>query len=709
MEILIKFISELILHFFAHDPLLDIDKLIINVLFYMLFYKQLYGKNSINTQTLITSYDDIITAYITNIKLKYNFDLIKLNHAINKKIITLFVSEQIYKTRYNIIEFIYNIGRTRKELKQHKKILSDMFTPSITANYIISYIRETKVRYTKAINLFSGTGSLVLHILNYISDYKNLTLVDNDSDMNIISSLNFKLFNNIDMDGNILNTDIIHDNEINNSYDLVIADIPIDIKNLIHAKCCNRIKQFKIRGTKSEPLIIQLIMSILAPNGLAIIVVPDSMLFSDSQQHVMTRKYLYENFNIKKVIACQNKKSILIFSNEENANDIILTDLDKSYSLNINEQLTIDNNYSLYYYNYNLIRQQVIQTQPFGLQRLDSLEKESSNNELSNNGLSNNELSNDSFSNNTLTNTSDRETFNNQQTIIPSRNTQLDTNTSLNVQFKNIVNLITTLKDVQTDPNTEYLYMNKLNNLKIDKISNLTEGSFEYIFQTKNESIYMQKYLNNHMMKIFERDRMSLTKGKTAQIDTNVLNNYILNIPPYQLQQTVSKYIDQNNTVIQSNNNQIALLEKIKNIKFNEALHNIQTYKLKTLVSIRHLTEQPDQTIVINRNSNMAGTVSYGTNISNTTNLYYIRPLDPDDIDNRYLYYILKSKEHILETLSRVHHTIQLSKSSLENLDINIPNIHTQKNIVNMCYQYDNKIESLNNLNKNLTFDDFFE
>ena len=283
----------------------------------------------------------------------------------------------------------------------------------------------------------------------------------------------------------------------------------------------------------------------------------------------------------------------------------------------------------------------------------------------------------------------------------------------MNVQFKNIIRLMTNLKEVQTEPepepNTEYLYINRFNNLKIDKISNISEGSFDYIFQTKNESIYMQKYLNNHIMKIFERDRMSLTKGKTAQIDTNVLNNYILNIPPYQLQQTVSKYIDQNNTVIQSNNNQIALLEKIKNIKFNEALCNVPTDKLKSLVSIRHQTDQPEQTIVINRNSNIAGTVSYGTNISNTTNLYYIRPLDSDDIDNKYLYYILKSKEHILETLSRVNHTIQLSRSSLENIDINIPNMHIQKNIVNMCYQYDNKIGSFIDLNKNLTFDDFFE
>ena len=56
-----------------------------------------------------------------------------------------------------------------------------------------------------------------------------------------------------------------------------------------------------------------------------------------------------------------------------------------------------------------------------------------------------------------------------------------------------------------------------------------------------------------------------------------------------------------------------------------------------------------------------------------------------------------------------MHNTIQLSKTSIESLDIAMPNITIQNMILNMCEQYENKIESLKDLNKNLTFDDFFE
>ena len=344
MEKVIKIISELLIHILNSGSQANIEDITINVLSYMIFYKQLYGKNDLTIPQFIRSYDDLITRHINKIKSEYDYEIVKLSGVINKKIVENCLSEELYTIRYNILECIYNIGKTKKELKQYNKTLIDMFTPSEITNYIIKQIRETKIKYNNVINLFSGSGSMVVNLSNCLSEYHNLALVDNNSNMNIISSLIFRLFNDFDISDKILNTDIIHDNIIIGKYDLIIADIPVDIKNLIHAKCCNKIKQLKIRGTKSEPLILQFIMSILDENGIALIVVPDSMLFGESQQHIQTRKYLFENFNIKKVISCPNKKSILIFSNNNNRTNIILSNLDSTYELKINEEMLLKKN-----------------------------------------------------------------------------------------------------------------------------------------------------------------------------------------------------------------------------------------------------------------------------------------------------------------------------------------------------------------------------
>ena len=42
--------------------------------------------------------------------------------------------------------------------------------------------------------------------------------------------------------------------------DVILANEPFGLKNITHAECCERIKELKIRGTKAEPLFLQLMM-----------------------------------------------------------------------------------------------------------------------------------------------------------------------------------------------------------------------------------------------------------------------------------------------------------------------------------------------------------------------------------------------------------------------------------------------------------------
>ena len=108
-----------------------------------------------------------------------------------------------------------------------------------------------------------------------------------------------------------LYTDIaIEDNPPLNA-DVILANEPMGLVNILHAECCDRIKDLKIRGTKAEPLFLQLFMEALNENGRCAVVVPDGVLFNDSNLHQGTRKKLIEEFNLVKVITLNDKEFFL--------------------------------------------------------------------------------------------------------------------------------------------------------------------------------------------------------------------------------------------------------------------------------------------------------------------------------------------------------------------------------------------------------------
>jgi restriction endonuclease S subunit len=104
---------------------------------------------------------------------------------------------------------------------------------------------------------------------------------------------------------------------------VILANMPFGLKGIKHAECCERVNNLKIRGTKSEPLFLQLMMVSLALGGRCAVVVPDGMLVNSSSCHNDTRKYLLDHFELKRVIKMNGqyfmntgiKPSILFFEN----------------------------------------------------------------------------------------------------------------------------------------------------------------------------------------------------------------------------------------------------------------------------------------------------------------------------------------------------------------------------------------------------------
>lgn len=161
-----------------------------------------------------------------------------------------------------------------------------------------------------------------------------------------------------------------HNDTILEKADIILANEPMGLKNIIYAECCERIKNMKIRGTKAEPLFLQLFMSALNDGGRCAVIVPDGVLFNESALHSGTRKYLVENFNLKKVVSLNDgfflntwvKTSILFFTKdgqptkEVDFSQICLKDdqLVETSVVKVSYQQIKDTKYSLFVNKYNV-------------------------------------------------------------------------------------------------------------------------------------------------------------------------------------------------------------------------------------------------------------------------------------------------------------------------------------------------------------------
>jgi len=114
-------------------------------------------------------------------------------------------------------------------------------------------------------------------------------------------------------------------------FKVILANMPFGVKGLIYKDCCKRVKDIGINGTKSEPLFLNLMMAALDEDGRCAVVVPDGVLVNNSNQHNGTRKYLLDNFELKRVIKMKGQffsntgiqPSILFFENTGNPTNVV--------------------------------------------------------------------------------------------------------------------------------------------------------------------------------------------------------------------------------------------------------------------------------------------------------------------------------------------------------------------------------------------------
>jgi hypothetical protein len=641
-------IKKIIQELYDKNINMDLNSFIMNIYLYLLLIKQL--KNDKNKN--IINYYKI---FIEDMNTKYNFQIKNISMD---KLQNLIMEQILIYIEYDTINLIAEIIKSIKELKIFHQDINNYIVDVNSHKLLLKLINNdpNNKPNNKIINLFSKFGSYIHLLMNKNINYDSITLSDNNIFMINLTSIIFNINNVLNI--NIIHTDVIYDNHIKDKYNIVIADIPSNIHNLIHAKCSERIKQYKLRGTKSEPLIIQLIISLLDDGSSAYIIVQNSMLFGESNQHIQTRKYLIENYNIEKIISLNNNKSLLIFKLDKNPTSdinfyniksynntfICKVDLDIEFIININKNQLIDNNYSLYCHNYQIKKNQIESIKNNFCELKDIINIYSYDDYIKNPSI-------------------------------------IDTNTNILIAYRTV----------------------------LFKISNIEQiPIFDYIFITKNETTYMQKYLNNYLITYFMKNNHLIIRGKTKQLDIDKINKLTILFPSINIQNHIIKYINQIDINITSNNKQINTLEDIKIEYIQNKISYLPTKKISEICTIKHSSSNID-TIVINKNSNLAGTVNLTTTEEQSLNKYYLTINNLDNFLNKYIYLYLKVIESNLIEQSKLNNTIQLSKNRLENIDIPIMTLDQQQNCIQFCEHIDNKINSYLNMNNNMYFIELFD
>jgi restriction endonuclease S subunit len=223
--------------------------------------------------------------------------------------------------------------------KSAMRDLGQFFTDRKVCNYMVN-LCEPKVlpdnRAESVLDPTMGTGGFLTSYVKYLKtnghtiDWSKMQddVVGCDIDEFVVSIGEINMY----LSTGILFNRISHRDSLQNDvgepdqrlkFKIILANEPFGVKGLKFADSCKRVKDLGINGTKSEPLFLNLMMAALDKDGRCAVVVPDGVLVNNSKQHNMTREYLLDNFELKRVIKMKGQffsntgiqPSILFFEN----------------------------------------------------------------------------------------------------------------------------------------------------------------------------------------------------------------------------------------------------------------------------------------------------------------------------------------------------------------------------------------------------------
>lgn len=484
--------------------------------------------------------------------------------------------------------------------------------------------------------------------INWVDHHTKIVGVQTNVLINDLTRLNL-LFRAEKLNTNIINNDLLIDDIKwpNQMFDLIFFDLPYGLHNIIHANCCQKVKKLKLRGTKSEPLLLQYIMMSLNKNGRALVIVPDSLLFSDSVQPIETRKYLLENFNIKKIIQIDesfyrikgNKCSVIYFENTGKTKEINFSKVSLINANVVEENITtvqinlIKNNiYSLYYKLY--------------------LETTNHNNKIK------------------------------------------------YEKVKDLFNIYTDISKI-TNQSTDILAIDKYykNNYSVQFFNSIPEKEYAFYFvEIKEPNGFFIRYLEYFLKNRYEK----IVKGKMNQYDISKIENLEIPVLSKEKQSAISNYIELTNKIIQDNLDKILTINKLKSCIF-DTIQLDETTQIDQVCHIYISAEvSKNKLIGIIKNGLTAGTVYLVESNQPLSNNSHYLDIKDNNYDIEYIYHYLKYKENKLLELAQLTPQPTISKSTMLSFNIPVMDLDKQSQILSYCRDFDNNISMYVQDNKNI-------
>jgi len=231
--------------------------------------------------------------------------------------------------------------------KSAMRDLGQFFTDRKVCNYMVNLCEPKALPGKRAESVLDptmGTGGFMTSYVKYLKtnghtiDWSKMQddVVGCDIDEFVVSIGEINMY----LSTGVLFNRISHRDSLQNDvgesdqrlkFKIILANEPFGVKGLKFADSCKRVKDLGINGTKSEPLFLNLMMAALDDGGRCAVVVPDGVLVNNSNQHNGTRKYLLDNFELKRVIKMKGQffsntgiqPSILFFENTGNPTTIV--------------------------------------------------------------------------------------------------------------------------------------------------------------------------------------------------------------------------------------------------------------------------------------------------------------------------------------------------------------------------------------------------
>lgn len=443
-----------------------------------------------------------------------------------------------------------------------------------------------------------------------------------------------------------------------NMYDLIFLDMPHGIHNVIHASCCQKIKKLKLRGTKAEPLLLQLVMSSLNKNGKGILIVPDSLLFSDSIQPVETREYLLNNFNVKKIIQIDES---LYWGNK------ITRDLKSQSSTIKNSIMIFENNGKTKSVEFSKIVEkanQVVETK-LGEIKFEQFES-------------------------------------NSYLLYFNKYSEIVKNPCDKITFMNVSELFEQIENVNgLGPNANAIGIGKnfkgSNSIGVVNVNTPEEIVEQYTWFLKEK--VLEQVIPNYPTYFLEyklkSDPEKYTKGKMLQFDIKKINEMKIPIIVKSKQTAVCSYLSITSTIINENNNKIELCNGL----INAIMETLPTEKMINIESICDLYQSNEVNAIdsnnligIVKNGLGAGTV-YLPNSHLSNNSHYLAIKNPNEYVKEYIFEYLKYSQDKIKADANLTPQPNLTKSFVINFTIPDIPIENQKKIISDCEVFNKTIE----------------